>query len=155
MRLWITLDQTWITPRKASERTTNVPPIHSGPTRSLHRFNRHKCTPIIAIVVYVASKRVREYDPTVRRAPITRQGQAHSNTNVRPVRPEPTKSFHRCNQDKCTPMIAILVYRGIEFGWYHYDFTLDPISIAWPKSSTQEYKRTNCSSRANENVPSM
>ena len=73
--------------------------------------------------------------------------QGHRNANVRAVRPGPTRSFHRCN-DNQTPIITIAILFGRERRW-NYDHRTP---ITRPKPSTQGYKRTSCSSMVNEFV---
>ena len=80
----------------------------------------------------------------------------HRNTHVLSVRSGPTKSLHRFDQDnKRTPAIAIVVYFDKHYNGEIRTADCIKIRIAPWKPSTRQYKRTFCSSTANEIVPSM
>ena len=62
--------------------------------------------------------------------------QADQHTNVQAVRPASTRSSHWCNQDKRTPIIAIVMYFGREWVCMRdYDRTLNRIQTTPSKSS--------------------
>ena len=102
-----------------------------------YRSNEDKRTPSITIEVHFGRKSGTGSNP------IDRTKVKHCNTNVLPVCPGPTISFHRCNQGKRTPTIAIVIHfnRGevrVRL-WSHTGYlTLDPKRTTTPKSSTRK-----------------
>ena len=81
-------------------RNINVLAVRPGPTGSFHQFNQNKRTPSIAIVVYCetnGSDIVAAYC-TEPEWQLQRRTQ-HRHANVRAVRPGPTISLHRLNQN--------------------------------------------------------
>ena len=133
VRLWH-----WIKPEQnrqvQTHRNTNVQSIGQVPTRSFH--GQDSCAPTIAILVFGQENGMGLRLHTASNpCNTTKVKHAGIQTAVPTIRPESFRSSHQHNQNKCTLVIAIMVYFDVEWGW-DYDLTLNRTPTTQPKSST-------------------
>ena len=144
-RRWNYDHRTRINPSKSS---TQEYKRTSCSSRANEIVSSDKRRPIITIVIYVDGERRWNYG---RRTPITRPKPSTQEYKRTLCSSRANEIVHRCNKDKRTPSITIVIYVDMETRWNYGCRT----PITRPKPSTQEYKRTLCSSGTSQIVPSI
>ena len=136
---WIDLEQQH---QSQTHRNTNVLSVRPGPPRWFHRCNQDKRAQTIVTELFGQENGLRLWLHTASN-PNDSLKVKHAEMQIAApsVCPEGYRSFHRCNQDKRKPSVAIIVDFDMQWGW-DYDITLQRTPTTRPKSSTGT--RTYC-----------